>query len=141
MKTRDVLNLFALAAIGFAVTIGCSRQKTTVSGLEGHWTGVDLVHPDTKCELTITGTNLNFRGTRPNDWCRGTFVLNEQAQPKQMDLMLNEAAPESVGKLNLVIYEIQGNDLKIAACRPGSPQQPADFTPTVEVRVLSFQRD
>ena len=101
---------------------------------------MDLVHPDTKCELTITGTNLDFRGIAPDDWCRGTFVLNEQAQPKQLDLMLNEAAPGSVGKLNLVIYDIQGNELKIAACQPGSPQRPADFTPTTEVRVLTFTR-
>lgn len=136
-----MLNLFALTVIGCAVILGCSRQTTKVRDLAGHWTGFDLVHPDTKCELTITGTNLDFRGIAPDDWCRGTFVLNEKAQPEQMDLMLNEAAPESVGKLNLVIYEIQGNELKIAACRPGSPQRPADFTPTGEVRVLAFTRN
>jgi uncharacterized protein (TIGR03067 family) len=141
MKSSDILKLLALAAIGFAVTFGCSRQKTTMPGLEGHWTGVDLVHPDMKCELTITGTNLDFRGIAPDDWCRGSFALNEQAQPKQMDLMLNEAAPASVGKLNLVIYEIQGNELKIAACQPGSPNRPADFTPTSEVRVLALTRE
>jgi uncharacterized protein (TIGR03067 family) len=140
MKTSGILKVFALTAIGFAVTLGCTRQTTKAPGLEGHWTGVDLVHPDQKCELTITGTNLDFHGIAPDDWCRGTFVLNEQVQPKQMDLMLNEAAPESAGKLNLVIYEIQGNELKIAACRPGSPERPADFTPTREVRVLAFTR-
>ena len=113
MKTGIILKLCAVAMIGFAATVACGRHKTTVAGLEGHWTGIDLTHPDARCELIITGTNLDFRGIGPNDWCRGTFVLNEQAQPKQMDLMLNEAAPESAGKLTLVVYEIHGNELKL----------------------------
>jgi uncharacterized protein (TIGR03067 family) len=142
MKKLPILKSCVLAGALLACVIGCHRHQTEQPKPDGHWTGFDVTQPNAKCTLTITGTNLDFRGTGPDDWCRATFVLNEAVKPGQMDLTLNEAAPQSAGKVVLAIYELKGDEIKIAASYPGAPQRPTEFVPNREfVRVLSFKRD
>jgi hypothetical protein len=54
---------------------------------------------------------LDHRGAQPNDYCLGTFVLNENVKPAQMDLTISESSDAKiVGKTMPVIYELNGND-------------------------------
>lgn len=133
--------LCALAGILLACAAGCHRHHAERPKPDGHWVGFDVTQPNAKCELTIAGTNLDFRGIGPNDWCRASFVLNETVEPKQMDLTLNEAEPQSAGKVVLAIYELNGDEIKIAGSSPGASQRPTEFVPSKDVRVLSFKRE
>jgi len=142
MKTLAILQACVLSGVLLAAAVGCHRRQAESFKPDGHWSGFDVTQPNARCTLTITGTNLDFKGINPNDWCRATFVVNERAQPKQMDLILNEAAPQSAGKTVLAIYELNGDELRIAASYPGASQRPADFVPVRDaVRVLSLTRD
>lgn len=139
MTTIRNLTLSALVLLLAAGLPGCRKQSQTAkSNIEGHWTGFDLARPAEKLQLTITGDQLEYHGAQADDWCRGTFVLNETTQPAQMDLVIKEP-PQAVATL-LVIYELQGDEIKVARADPGKPR-PADFTPSKQVKVLSFKRD
>ncbi len=125
-----------------ACLIGCSKPALKSETLEGRWTGFEGDQPNAKCTLTITGTNLDYRGVQSNDWCRGTFVLNEWTQPRQLDLTIQEIAdPQYAGKSLLGIYEFQGEALKVAVAEPGSAQRPAGLAGGQGVRVFTFKRD
>lgn len=138
MKMMPHLKLCLLASLALAGLAGCGH-KAAKAGLEGRWTGYDVARPAEQCVVTINGNQLEYRGAQSNDWVRGTFVLNEAAQPKQMDLLVQEPPQSATGKAILVIYEMQGDEMKVAV--PGTPERPADFSPKPQVRIFSFKRD
>ena len=143
MKQFIPLKWSAPAMLAIAVVASCSRQTpASTASLDGNWTGFDAGQPTEKCTLAITGTQFNYHGAQSNDWCRGTFTLNEQTQPKQMDMTVQEiSAPEYVGKTVLVVYELNGDELKVAAAEPGKNMRPARMAGEQGVRVFSFKRD
>jgi RNA polymerase sigma factor (sigma-70 family) len=154
MKTVAVTGVAVILAAGTTgLVIKHQRQAhhpvpvaTTGSGesatqsLQGHWTGSNTAHPGANCTLNIAGDEFEYRGAEPNDWVRGTFVLNEGAEPKRMDVTVTGPASES-GKTIFLIYQITGNRITLAAGPHGSGQRPVDFTPGPQVDVLEFQHD
>jgi len=63
-----------------------------------------------------------------NDWCKGTFTLREDANPKQLIGVFSECDdPQYVGKTLLAIYRIEANTLTLAGSAPGSAEAPASF--------------
>jgi uncharacterized protein (TIGR03067 family) len=144
MNSRRQLITCGLTILLLAGIAGCSKEKTpkTVGnfGIEGHWTGFDLTRPTEVCTVTITGKQLEYRGARTNDWCSGSFVLNESAQPWQMDLAV-EGPPQIAGRKMLLIYEQQGDEMKVAGAEPGVPLRPVNFSPSRQSRVWSFKRN
>ena len=98
--------------------------------------------PTAKCTLTISGAQFDYRGAQSNDWCRGTFVVNEQTQPKQIDMAIQEIAVQQyLGKTIPAIFELNGDELKVAAAEPGSAVRPASLGGGQGIRVFSFKRD
>ncbi|HKW30413.1 MAG TPA: TIGR03067 domain-containing protein [Verrucomicrobiae bacterium] len=136
----DSTKRWLLAVLLLSVAVGCSRQKTVKTSLEGQWAGHEASPPNAECKATIAGNQLEFRGAQSNDWCRGVFVLDEKTQPRQMDLAIQES-PQNVGVTALAIYEQQGNDLKIAVAPPGDPQRPVDFISGPSTRVVILKRE
>jgi len=117
-----------------------SSGASSMQSLQGHWTGSNTAHPGETCTLNISRDQFEYRGAEPNDWVRGKFVLNENTNPKQMDVTINEPASES-GKSILILYQSVGNNLTLAAGPHGSGQRPVDFTPSPQVDVLEFQHE
>jgi RNA polymerase sigma factor (sigma-70 family) len=105
--------------------------------LQGHWTGSNTAHPSQTCTLNISGDQIEYRGTDPNDWLRGTFVLNENAEPQQLNVTILEPAKGFI----VGIYEVKGDTATIAVAPHGSSQRPVDFTPGPQVDVLELQHD
>lgn len=131
-----------LAGLLLAGFCGCSKPAAEKATLEGRWTGYVLGQPGAKLTLIITGTHLDYRGAQSNDWCRGTFVLNESARPRQLDLKVEAMpTPEYVGETILGIYELNGNQLRVATAEPGSDQRPASLAGGNGVRVFSFTHE
>lgn len=142
MKTNQQLRMGLLAGLVLAAIVGCSKPEAKMTTLEGRWIGFQGGHPDATCTLVISGTQLDYRGAQSNDWCRGSFVLNEEAQPMQLDLTMQAISdPDYVGKTALGIYELKGGELRVAVAEPGSGQRPANLAGEQGVRVFSFKRE
>ena len=140
MNTRNHLMPGLLASLMLAGVVGCGKPMPPATGLlAGHWEGVEVGQPAGRYAITITANELEYRGAQSNDWCRGTFVLNESAQPMPMDLVIH-ASPGAAGKTMLLICELRGDELKVAGAQPGNPKRPADFSTNQQTRIWSFLR-
>jgi uncharacterized protein (TIGR03067 family) len=111
--------------------------ESSQQSLQGHWTGSNTAHPGQICTLNISGGQIEYRGADPKDWLRGTFVLNENTDPKQLDVTILQPAKGFV----IGIYEVTGDQITIAVAPHGSNQRPVDFTPGRQVDVLECKRD
>lgn len=138
MKTYPHARCFLLAALLFSA-FGCSRQdEPAASSLDGHWTGHELGQPDAQCTATITGTTIEYRGARSNDWVRANFAVKDDVLPTQMDVTLQAAGvPEDAGLTLLAIYELQRDELKLAV---GLHERPTNFAGGQGIRVFTFKR-
>src|ERR1039457_424019 len=112
-------------------------SKSANQSLQGHWTGSNTAHPGQTCTLTISGDQIEYRGAAPNDWLRGTVVLNQHSQPKQINVTILEPAKSFV----FGIYQVTGNTMTIATAPHGSSLRPVNFTPGPQVDVLELQHD
>lgn len=140
MKTCNPVNLSLVAGLLLASLVGCSKPKPQTAAWDGRWTGFELSNPAGKCAVTIGGTQLEYRGARSDDWCRGTFVLNETVKPAQMDLAIQES-PGAAGKMMFLICELNGDEMKVSGSQPGTPQRPVDFSGGGQTRVWTFTRE
>jgi RNA polymerase sigma factor (sigma-70 family) len=154
MKTAAVVGVVVILTAGTTTTLvikhersrraggsvaAANAQNSTLSaqGLQGRWKGSNTAHPGQECTLNISGDKIEYRGAAPNDWLRGTFILNENSNPKQLDVTILEPARSFVH----CIYQADGGGITIAAAEHGSPLRPADFTPSPQVDVLELQHD
>ena len=110
------LQFFSVCAAALLSITGCSKPKAEQTSVEGRWTGFDAARPTEVCTVMITGNLLEYRGARTNDFCMGTFVLNESVQPMQMDLTVQQP-PQIAGRTMLLICELQGDEMKVAGTR------------------------
>ena len=127
-RRNAVLKLVSMALLLGAS--GCSTlHKSDASALQGTWSGREIgANPETPRHLVISGAHLEYRGTNPNDWAKGTFTLREDTQPRQLLLALTECGyPEYVGKNVCIIYKLENGTLTAAASEPGSPALPSSF--------------
>ena len=59
---------------------------------------------------------------------KGTFKLNNDENPLQIDMKITETPDEKVkGKTVLGIYEFKGEILRWCSSRPGSKRRPTQF--------------
>ena len=66
----------------------------------------------------------------PQEWYRGTFLLNKAANPYQIDFLITASHDGgNTGKIFLGIYHVEGNTLTIAFNEPGVTTRPSCFTP------------
>jgi uncharacterized protein (TIGR03067 family) len=144
MKTTCLLKVFAITTGLLLAGVGCghSSKQTTATitdqqSAQGQWSGYNTKRPDSKCTVKLTGNQFEYRGAEANDWSRGTFVLRENAEPKEMDLTIPEPAQQSNQKL-FAIYQLEGDKMTVAM---SSIQRPADFTPNEQTEVLHCTRE
>jgi RNA polymerase sigma factor (sigma-70 family) len=112
-------------------------SKSANPSLQGHWTGSNTAHPGQTCTMTISGDQIEYRGADPNDWLRGAFVLNENFEPKQINVTILEPA----NSFGFGIYQTDGNKMTVAVAPHGSNLRPVNFTPGPVVDVLELQHD
>ncbi len=105
------------------------KDKSDTTTLQGTWKGHEIGgDPNGTCSLIFSGTNIEYKGTDTNDWAKGTFTIKEDTTPRQFDITVAACpAPESVGKVCHVIYEIKDGTLKIAGNGPGDTNVPTSF--------------
>ncbi len=142
MKILNQLKICGLAGLVLAGVVGCTaHSEPTRPSLDGRWTGYDVQQPEMKCTVAINGNQLEYRGTQPADWLRGSLVLNEHTQPRQMDLTITDAGEvnrNDVGTTTLLIYDLQRNELKVAV---SNQVRPTNFAGGQGIHVFAFKRD
>ena len=116
---------------------GAQNGSASAHSLQGRWKGSNTAHPGQECTVDISGDKIEYRGADPNDWLRGTFVLNENANPKQIDVTILEPARSFIH----CIYQAGREGITIAAAEHGSSVRPVGFAPGPQVDVLELQRD
>ena len=141
MKTTCLVKLFAITTCLLLAGAGCGHSsKQTIpdqQSVQGQWHGYIAKRPDYKCTVKLTGNQFEYRGDETNDWSRGTFVLRENLEPKEMDLTILEPAQQANHRL-FAIYQLEGDTMTVAM---SSIERPADFTPNEQIEVFHCTRD
>jgi uncharacterized protein (TIGR03067 family) len=143
MKTPHFTAVVGICAL-LLVILGCSESKTVSPAkpnVQGRWSGVE----DGKTEpITLTFTNNRFAyfDSRNNEIGSGTFSINDLVLPTQMDLTFESIpAPNLAGKIGHAVFELNGDELRIAGCEPGSDQRPTNTVSGPGVRAFLFKRE
>ena len=104
--------------------------KKAVDQIQGSWQIVTFNGQDapagTDARLTFTGDKYE-QSTAGSVEERGTFKLNPATKPMSIDLMIAEGT--DAGKLQLGLYEVNGETLSLSFAAPGDavrPKTPAD---------------
>jgi len=125
---------------------GCGSKEETPAPvsdretLQGTWVGAE-VGQDGQAKVVFTDNTIHFTGTHPQEWYKGTMVLNEETTPKQGDFTISECPLQDyVGKVAKAIYKLEGDTLTMAGSEPGDETRPAGFDGTDGTRVFQFTR-
>jgi uncharacterized protein (TIGR03067 family) len=124
-------NILMIVLCGAAIlAAGCSTlRKSDADVLQGTWMGQEIRGGTGRsCQIIISGNNLEFRGESPNDWCKGTYTLREDTNPKQIIGVISDCpSADQIGKKVYAIYRIEAGTLILTGNPPGSTQEPASF--------------
>ena len=96
-----------------------------IPDLEGTWIGNET-NSNNVWTCIITGNEMDF--SSENEWYKGTFSINTQIDPKQLDYLLTDCfINEGIGLTVLAIYKIENNSMTFAGNEPGSTSRPDSF--------------
>ncbi|MFC1766702.1 ankyrin repeat domain-containing protein, partial [Planctomycetota bacterium] len=126
-----------------SMTDSNSTDDTTVSGLDelqGTWVG-HVLGRERRGELKWTFSGNSFHCTGTAGWFKGTFMVNEELVPKQVDLTVTESPPARlVGRTLKCIYELKNRILTLASPRLDVETRRSDFEPSGLGRVWELKR-
>ena len=96
---------------------------------QGTWNGREMGRQtEGACYFMMSGNALEFQGVNTNEWYKGTFVLREDTNPKQLVGTITECPdPKFVGKAVYAIYRIEEGTLTLTGNAPGNPEPPSSF--------------
>ena len=141
MKELKQLGWFVLAGVLLAAVSGCTKQAAEKAAVQGRWLGFQSGGSEM---LTVEFTNNRFTywDSRSNEIGGGTFKVNAAVNPMQMDLTFERmASSEYVGKVGLAVFELRGNELKIAGAEPGTTVRPTNIDGGEGIQVFTFNRE
>ena len=145
MNASKSLNTSGLAILLLATIVGCA--ETTVekpvakATVQGRWSGYENGRTE-KITLEFTGNRFTYWDAEGKEIGSGTFVENDTVQPMQMDLTFEKIpSQEYVDKVGLAVFELHGNELKIAGSEPGSTLRPSNVAGGEGVRAFVFTRE
>lgn len=128
----------------FAVIVIAGVAATAVSdlaALQGTWQG-HATSGDTASvwSLVVSNKSLVLRSPDTNLWYETTFVLHEDATPKQLLATITGCSdPNSIGKVGNAIYKIEGPAMSLAGYEPGKTNFPSGFDDP-DALVLTFKK-
>jgi len=128
MKNLCYLTIILLSA-GLVIN-GCKRSDDSTSAdgklLQGLWSGSAPGLGEFK--MTISGSKYDLKEINSEFWYKGTFKLNEEVTPKQIDFRIKDSSiKQIVGATAAAIYEIETDNFKFASYNPGDSTRPAGF--------------
>jgi uncharacterized protein (TIGR03067 family) len=131
MKNLYILTIVLVSA-GLAIN-GCKRSENPASGdqklLQGNWSG-----PATglgEVIMAVSGDKFDLKEINSEFWYKGTFTLNEEVAPKQIDFLIKDCSIEEYkGTIARAIYKIETGVFKFACYDPGDTVRPTGFDET-----------
>lgn len=127
-RTKAILGLISIVALLGAA--GCSTlQQSDLAALQGTWKGQEIGgHTEGSRYLIFSGNTLEFQGADNDDWCRGTFTVWANTNPRQIVGKVTQChSSELIGKTVQAIYRLEGDTLTVTGYEPGNPKAPTDF--------------
>ncbi len=115
----------------FVLMAGCSsmgdKAVPDIQKLQGTWVGTELGR-EGEVTLLVTENKMDFKGAHPQEWYKGSIVLNEEPEPKQADFTIEECpAANYVGTIAKTIYKLEDGVLTMAGSEPGTEPRPDSF--------------
>jgi uncharacterized protein (TIGR03067 family) len=124
--------------MSLGVAIGGDAKKDEAQ-LQGVWKAAKDGKTGT---MAFSGRNFTFtiEGDDKKEVFKGTFKLNAEAKPKEIDMMVTESPKEDFrNQTSLAIYELEGDTFKWCANAPGKKDRPPSFSE--KFLLLEFKRD
>jgi uncharacterized protein (TIGR03067 family) len=125
---KNILSFISIVALLWAS--GCSTlHKSDSARIQGTWKGREIGgNTEGSRYLIISGNTIEFRGANTNDWCKGTFTVREDTNPRQIVGMVTEChSSQYIGKTACAIYRMDGDMLIVTGNEPGNPNVPSGF--------------
>jgi uncharacterized protein (TIGR03067 family) len=130
----------ASAAAASGVAAKATAAKSDLESIQGNWKGEEVGGDEGSATLAISGRDIEYRGTNPNDWYKGTLTLREDTNPKQCTFVVTGCGvPDYIGKNCMSIYQMANGTLTIAGNEPGNPDAPSAFG-AANSRLFKFKK-
>lgn len=126
--TKDIIGFVAIVALLW--TSGCSTlHNSDLTTLQGTWKGREIAgNTEGSRYIMISGNAFEFQGVNADDWCKGTFTVRKDTNPRQIVGTLTEChIHQYVGKTAYAIYRLEGDTLMVTANEPGNPNVASGF--------------
>jgi len=111
-----------------------TRTRSDLDLLQGAWT---TVAGPCDAKLLIAGNRFTFELVG-NDIYMGTFFLDEEEEPRQIDMLTEEGPDQAKGRIALCIYQIEGDVLRWCPTKPGTDRRLQSFPSVDDERYLSL---
>jgi len=137
-RYNNVLFIVFSVLISLFLAFGCEKkappepveqpvEQKNVTELEGVWFGSEVDGRPGNWIFIISQNRVNVAGPDDESY-EGTFSLNRQANPKQMDFVIEQSSNKDyIGKTSLGIYKLEADKLTLAANEPGATIRPVLF--------------
>jgi uncharacterized protein (TIGR03067 family) len=125
---KNILYFISIVALLWAS--GCSTlHKSDLTMLQGTWKGQEIGgNTEGSRYLIISGNTIEFQGANNDDWCRGTFTVREDTNPRQIVGTVTQChSPRYIGKTARAIYRVEGDTLTVTGYDPGNPEVSSGF--------------
>jgi uncharacterized protein (TIGR03067 family) len=123
-----------MPATASGVTLIGVRPGTDLDLLQGSWA---TVAGPKEARLLVAGDRFAFEFAN-GDIYIGTFTLDPHADPKRMDMRIEEGPVSHKGCLALCIYEFDGDLLRWCPAKPGDWRRLSCFPSVDDGRFLSL---
>jgi uncharacterized protein (TIGR03067 family) len=127
------MTYFSTVIVGLALVATLQAQGSTlpagVQALQGTWAittlnGQSMPAEGPEMSLTFTGEKYHQTvGGKVNE--RGTIKVDASKKPMTIDLLIAEG--DDAGKIQLGIFEVAGDQIRVSLDLPNAKQRPADF--------------
>jgi uncharacterized protein (TIGR03067 family) len=107
---------------------------TELEQLQGAWASVAGPR---SANLLVAGTHFTFEFL-DGEIYMGTFFLDTEADPKQMDMLIEEGPNEHKGQIALCIFHVEGSVLRWCPTKPGSDRRLTGFPSVTDDRYNSL---
>ena len=111
--------------------------KKALDQIQGTWQVVTMNGQDAPARVDA---HLTFTEDKYEQWAngtaeeRGTFKVNPATKPASINLMIAEGS--DAGKLQIGVYEINGDKLSLTFSAPSDPVRPKTLTDGAVVAIL-----
>jgi uncharacterized protein (TIGR03067 family) len=109
------------------------KFSTDLDHLQGAWVTVAGQRP---AKLLIAGDRFTFEFLE-SDIYMGTIFLDSEAEPKQMDMLIEQGPAKVKGLIALCIYHVEGDILRWCPTKPGTDRRLRSFPSVEDERYVS----